>query len=160
MKLTILVLEDEPEVRDAIERDLTEFARVVRVEPAEDVKDAWEVINEITADGDLLAVVLADHRMPGTTGVDFLVELVADKRAAFTRTVLLTGQADHQDTIKALNKAMLSHYLAKPWDRDELVGVVRTELTNFVEDTGIDPLPHLAVLDRARAMELVGRADR
>ena len=126
MKLTILVLEDEPEVRDAIERDLAELASVLRIEPAEDVPDAWEVIEEITRDGDLLALVLADHRLPGTTGVDFLVELVRDERAAWARTVLLTGQADQQDTIRALNQAGLSHYLAKPWDRDELLDVVRT----------------------------------
>ncbi len=160
MKLTILVLEDEPEVRDAIERDLAELASVLRIEPAEDVPDAWEVIEEITRDGDLLALVLADHRLPGTTGVDFLVELVRDERAAWARTVLLTGQADQQDTIRALNQAGLSHYLAKPWDRDELLDVVRTQLTDVVEDTGIDPLPHMAALDAERAMEFVDRSDR
>ena len=160
MKLTILVLEDEPEVRDAIERDLAELASVLRIEPAEDVPDAWEVIEEITRDGDLLALVLADHRLPGTTGVDFLVELVRDERAAWARTVLLTGQADQQDTIRALNEAGLSHYLAKPWDRDELLDVVRTQLTDVVEDTGIDPLPHMAALDAERAMEFVDRSDR
>ena len=40
MKLAILVLEDEPDVRAAIEPDLEPFARTVRVEPAEDVEDA------------------------------------------------------------------------------------------------------------------------
>lgn len=160
MKLTILVLEDEPEVRDAIERDLAELASVVRIEPAEDADDAWDVVEEVTNDGDLLALVLADHRLPGTTGVDFLVELVRDERAAWARTVLLTGQADQQDTIKALNEAGLSHYLAKPWDPAVLLDVVRTQLTDVVEDTGIDPLPHMAALDAERAMEFVDRSDR
>ena len=52
MKLVILVVEDEPEVRDAVVGDLTPFAGVVRVEPAEDVDDAWEVVSEVEADGD------------------------------------------------------------------------------------------------------------
>lgn len=160
MKLTILVLEDEPEVRESVERDLAELARFVRVEPAEDAEDAWAVVDDVEADGDLLALVIADHRLPGTTGVDFLVELMGDERAALTRTVLLTGQADHQDTIKAINEADLSHYLAKPWDPEELVEVARSELTTYVEQADIDPLPYLGALDQVRAMDLVRRSDR
>lgn len=159
MKLTILVLEDEPEVRDSIERDLSELARFVRIEPAEDARDAWEVVGDVDADGDLLALVVADHRLPGTSGVEFLVELMGDERAAHTRTVLLTGQADHQDTIKAINEADLSYYLAKPWDPAELVRVARSELTTYVEQADLDPLPHLGALDQVRAMGLVRRAD-
>ncbi len=160
MKLALLILEDEPEVRAALERDLVDLLPTVRLEPAEDVEDAREIIAEIDDDGDVLALALCDHRLPGTTGVDFLVELVRDERAAWARTVLLTGQADQQDTIRALNQAGLSHYLAKPWDRDELLDVVRTQLTDVVEDTGIDPLPHMAALDAERAMEFVDRSDR
>ena len=43
MKLTILILEDEPEVRTAVERDLQVFAPTVRLEPASDVADARSV---------------------------------------------------------------------------------------------------------------------
>lgn len=157
MKLVVLVLEDEPDVREALERDLEPLARHVRVEPAEDVDDAREVLREIEADGDLLAVVLADHRLPGTTGVDFLVELAAQPDGAHPATVLVTGQADHQDTIRAVNQGGLDYYLAKPWDPDELRAVVRTTLTDVVERRRLDPLPHLAALDPVRAMGLVRR---
>ena len=44
MKLVILVVEDEPEVRDAVVGDLAPFAQVARIEPSEDVEDAWEVV--------------------------------------------------------------------------------------------------------------------
>ena len=54
MKLVILVVEDEPEVRDAVVGDLAPFAQVARIEPA-DVEDAWEVVAEAEADGDALA---------------------------------------------------------------------------------------------------------
>lgn len=152
MKLAVLVLEDEPPVRTALARDLSEFAGTLRIEIAESVDDAWEVIGEITGDGDVLALILSDHRMPGATGVDFLVSSVSDPRTGAARRVLVTGQAGHQDTIRALNDGRLHHYIAKPWDADELKRVVRDQLTTFVLDNRIDPLIALPALDATRAM--------
>lgn len=153
MKLVILVVEDEPEVRDAVVGDLTPFSGVVRVEPAEDVDDAWEVVSEVEADGDVVALILADHRLPGRSGVDMLVEMTDDERTGAARKVLVTGQADQADTIRAVNEAGLDHYIAKPWDPADLQATVRTQLTDFVLDAGISPLPHLRALDGVRAME-------
>ncbi|MCL3777331.1 MULTISPECIES: response regulator [unclassified Actinomyces] len=155
MKLTILVVDDEPEVRDAVVGDLLPFADVVRVEPAEDVEDAWEVVEEVEDDGDVIALVLADHRMPGTTGVDMLIAMEEDERTADARKVLVTGQADQADTIRAVNEAGLDHYVAKPWRPEDLQAVVREQLTDFVVATGLDPLPHLRAIDGARAMEML-----
>lgn len=161
MRLAVLVLEDEPEVRDALVRDLSPLADTIRVEAANDVPDARAVLDELEADGDVLAVVLADHRLPGTTGVDFLVELRGDDRAAGTRKVLVTGQADQEDTIRAVNEAGLDRYVAKPWQPDDLVAITREQLTGFVVDTGIDPLPHLRALDAAEVMPMLrARGDR
>ena len=157
MKLAILVLEDEPPVRTALARDLAEFAGSVRIEIAESVDDAWEVIGEIAADGDALALILSDHRMPGATGVDFLVSSVEDPRTRSARRVLVTGQAGHQDTIRALNHGRLHHYIAKPWKADELKAVVRDQLTTFVLDNGVDPLIALPALDAERAMSALRR---
>ncbi|VEG28678.1 response regulator [Actinomyces howellii] len=153
MKLVILVVEDEPEVRDAVVGDLAPFSGVVRVEPAEDVEDAWEVVSEVVADGDVIALVLADHRLPGRSGVDMLVEMREEESTAAARKVLVTGQADQADTIRAVNEAGLDHYIAKPWDPARLQATVRTQLTDFVLDAGINPLPHLRALDGVRAME-------
>ena len=157
MTLAVVVLEDEPEVRDALARDLEEFADVIRIEPAEDVPDAREVVAEIDADGDVLALVLADHRLPGESGVDFLVELTHTAEHADVRTVLVTGQAGHEDTIRAVNDAGLDHYIAKPWSVEELVRTVRHELTEFVITAGLDPLPYLRVLEGERVMDIVRR---
>lgn len=157
MNLAILILEDEAEVRAAVERDLLPFAEQIRVEVASDVEEAWEVIDELTEDGDVLALALCDHRMPGTTGVEFLVQMMDDDRTAATRKVLVTGQAQLHDTVRAVNEANLDHYIAKPWDVDELHQVVRAMLTDYVEDMDIDPLPYLDVLDATRAMDLVRR---
>ncbi|SPT55013.1 Hydrogenase transcriptional regulatory protein hupR1 [Actinomyces bovis] len=159
MKLTILVVEDEPEVRDAVVGDLEVFSSTVRIEPAEDVDDAWEVVEEVIDDGDLLALVLADHRLPGRSGVDMLVEMTGDERTVAAGKVLVTGQADQADTIRAVNQAGLDHYIAKPWDPADLQDTVRTQLTDYVLAEGLDPLPHLRALDGARALEVIHGTD-
>lgn len=161
MRLTVLILEDEPAVRQALERDLASFADVVRIEAAEDVPDAWQVIAELETDGDRLALVLADHRLPGTSGVEFLVQLLDDPRTASARKVLVTGQADQQDTIRAVNEAGLDHFIDKPWSPERLSDVVREQLTEHVIEQRLDPLPHLRALDAARVMPLLReRGDR
>lgn len=156
-RLAVLVLEDEPAVRDALEADLAPFADLVRIEPAEDVSDAYAVLEEMSDNGDLLALVLADHRLPGRSGTDFLVELMAAGQYPHTRTVLVTGQADHADTIRAVNAGGLDHYIAKPWDAEDLRAQVRLQLTEYVLRSGIDPVPHLRALDTERALEAVRR---
>lgn len=153
MNLAVLVLEDEPEVRNAIMRDLEEFHSLVRIEPAEDVPDAWDVIDEIDEDGDVLAVVLADHRMPGETGVDFLVDMQSDPRSVNARTVLVTGQADLRDTVRALNIAGLDHYISKPWKPEELRDTLREQLTEYVLANDIEPLPYMKALNQQRIFE-------
>ena len=119
------------------------------------VDDAWAVIDEIVEDGDELALVLSDHRLPGKSGVDFLVELMQDERFGATRTVLVTGQADQSDTIRAVNQAGLDYYIGKPWDPEELRAAVRDQLTEYVLEVGVDPLPYVSVLDGVRVMEAI-----
>lgn len=155
MTLAIIVLEDEEEVRNAILRDLDEFESLIRIEPAEDVQDAWEVVSEIDADDDAIALILADHRLPGESGVDFLVAMQADERTVDARTVLVTGQADLSDTIRALNQASLDYYITKPWSPEELRAAVKEQLTEYVIRRDLDPLPYLRVLDSERIMNQV-----
>lgn len=159
MNLAVIVLEDEPEVRHAILRDLEEFQSVIRIEPAEDVDDAWAVVDEVDDDGDAIAVVMADHRLPGKSGVDFLVEMQQDERTVDARTVLVTGQADLADTIRALNEASLDHYITKPWSPEELRDTLREQLTEYVLRTDLEPLRYLRVLDSQRVMERMRGAD-
>ena len=157
-QIAILSLEDEPEVRQAITRDLSPYAEAFRIEEAEDVEDARELIASIIDEGDMVGLILCDHRLPGTTGVEFLTELHANEETRSIRKVLVTGQADHQDTIQAINAGGLHHYVSKPWQPEQLVTVVRDELTEFVMRTpDVDPLPYVSVLDAARLMQKIAR---
>ena len=159
-ELVILVVEDEPEVRAAVVRDLAPLTGKIRVDEAESFDDALAAMSEAAADGDRVALVLADHRLPGRTGVDLLVQLHNDPATAPIRKVLITGQAGHQDTIRAINSADLDHYIAKPWTPDDLRATVVEQLTDFVIDQGLDLLDHLDVLDAPRLLEAYSRGTR
>lgn len=156
-RLAVLIVEDEPEVRAALVRDLESLAGTLRIETADDVDDAHAALAEIAADGDRLALVLADHRLPGTTGVDFLIELTGDPATAATRKVLVTGQADHADTIRAVNEAGLDRYIAKPWTREQLVSVTIGAVTDYIIAERVDPLPYVRDLDGPRLLDAYGR---
>ena len=80
--LLLLCVEDEPEVREALMRDLTPLRDVIQIEEAEDVEDARTVLEESRAAGTRLALILCDHLLPGTSGVDFLVALNEDPETA------------------------------------------------------------------------------
>ncbi len=151
-RLIILCIEDEDEVRDAVVRDLEEFEPVFTVEMAEDADDARQVVKESLDDGDTIAMVIADHRLPGMQGTDFLIELQSKEETASSRKVLLTGQAGHEDTIRAINEADLHHYVSKPWTREELHTVVKQQLTEFVLRNVEDVLPFVALLDGPRLL--------
>jgi len=157
VRLAVVIIEDEAPVRDALARDLAVLVPPARIEVAEDVEDARALLQELRDDGDELALVLADHRLPGTSGVDYLVELHADAGTRDVRKVLVTGQADLDDTVRAVNRAELAHYVAKPWDPDDLVAVTRHQLTLFVLETGLDPLPHLRALETETVLPLLRR---
>lgn len=157
-QIVILSIEDEPEVREAIRRDLRPFADKFRIEAAEDIPDARELINSIYDDGDTVGLVLCDHRLPGTTGVEFLTELHADPERQAIRKVLVTGQAGHEDTIRAINDGGLHHYISKPWKSENLLEIVRAQLTEFVlASSEIDPMPYVAILDGPRLLEKISR---
>lgn len=147
-KLYIICLEDQREVLNAIAEDLSDFDEIGIVEECESVAEAEELIDEIDQRGDLLAVVVSDHVMPGKTGVDFLSELRNDERFKLTKKILLTGLATHQDTIRAINLAAIDRYLEKPWTREQLTQAVRELLTAFVLEAGLDYMNYLPHLDQ------------
>ena len=157
-ELVILVVEDEPEVRAAIVRDLDRLVGSIRIDEATDVDDALAALDEALGAGDDVGLILADHRLPGRSGVDLLVSLHAEPERRAIRKVLITGQAGHADTIRAINEAGLSHYIAKPWDPDELVATAVQQLTDYVLDVGLDPLAHVDVLDGPRLLDAYARS--
>ncbi len=102
-----------PIARD-LRRRYGERQRIVRAESGEQALDA---LRQMKLRGDQVAVILADYRMPGLSGIEFL-ERAMDVYP-FARRVLLTAYADTSAAIDAINVVDLDHYLLKPWDPPE-----------------------------------------
>jgi CheY-like chemotaxis protein len=151
----ILCVEDEPEVLAAVVRDLAPFEEKFPIESASTAAEARRVVREVILPRGKLGVVVCDHVLPGEDGVSFLVALQQDPRTAPARKILLTAQAGLAATVEALNKAALKHYLAKPWQPEELRAVVRRQLTDFVLEQETDLYPYLTVLEADRLAEKI-----
>ncbi|MFK4870226.1 FAD-dependent oxidoreductase [Streptomyces sp. CSMPJR101] len=117
-RTVILTVDDDPGVSRAVARDLRrrygEAHRIVRAESGE---SALEALRELKLRGDLVAVILADYRMPQMNGIEFLEQALDVYPGA--RRVLLTAYADTSAAIDAINVVDLDHYLLKPWDPPE-----------------------------------------
>ena len=114
----LLVVDDEPPVLRAVQRDLRgRFGEDYRVLRAGSGAEAEELMRELRRRGEALALVLADQRMPGMTGV----ELLESARDVFPKAkrALLTAYADTDAAIAAINRAQIDYYLQKPWDPPE-----------------------------------------
>ena len=114
----IVTVDDDPGVSRAVARDLRrrygEAHRIVRAESGE---AALEALREMKLRGELVAVILADYRMPQMNGIEFLEQAMDIYPGA--RRALLTAYADTGAAIEAINVVDLDYYLLKPWDPPE-----------------------------------------
>lgn len=154
-KIYILCVDDEPEVLDAVERNIAEIEDTFPIITAESADDARKVIEQIQSEGNDLGLILCDHIMPGDNGVDLLIEVGNQPEFAKTRKVLVTGQAGLDATVKAVNEGRLDHYIAKPWDAQDLLQVVKDQLTAYVIKSDKNPMPYMSVLDAAKLSEYI-----
>jgi thioredoxin reductase (NADPH) len=114
----ILAVDDEPTVLAAVARDLRRgFGEHYRILRAGSGPEALELLGELRRRGENLALVIADQRMPGMEGTEFLVK--ARQIYPEAKRVLLTAYADTQAAISAINEVSLDYYLLKPWDPPE-----------------------------------------
>ena len=119
VKPVILTLDDEPQVLNAVARDLrAHFRNDYRIVSASSGKDALEALQQLKQRNTPVALFLADQRMPQMTGVEFLEAAQAFYPDA--RKVLLTAYADTEAAIASINKVGLDYYLMKPWDPPEV----------------------------------------
>jgi thioredoxin reductase (NADPH) len=128
----ILAVDDEPTVLAAVARDLRRgFGEHYRIMRAGSGPEALEILGQLRTRGDAVALLVADQRMPGMSGTEYLVE--ARKIVPDAKRVLLTAYADTSAAISAINDVALDYYLLKPWDppEEQLYPVVEDLLTTW-----------------------------
>ena len=117
-RAAILTVDDDPGVSRAVARDLRrQYGARYRIVRAESAADGLDALRQMKLRGDVVAVILADYRMPELNGIEFLEQAMDIYPGA--RRVLLTAYADTGAAIDAINVVDLDHYLLKPWDPPE-----------------------------------------
>lgn len=114
-KINIIYIDDE-------ENNLVSFKATFRMKynifTAISAEEAKKIMDEKPID-----IIITDQRMPNTTGVEFL-ESILEKYPEPMR-ILLTGYADLNAVIDAVNKGKIFHYLTKPWNETELDDTIK-----------------------------------
>lgn len=115
MNERILVIDDDHHLLSALRRQLSEFFDVTT---AQGGAEAIEAVNAATAAQTPFAVALCDMRMPGMDGIETLKRIRG--LAPDTVRIMLTGNADQQTAIEAINQGNIFRFYTKPYPVDQL----------------------------------------
>ena len=112
----VLIVDDEKEVlnslADLLRKDFHIFATC----------DAEEALNLLVSQN-IFSIVISDQRMPVITGAELLARVA--KTSPDTARILLTGYADINAVIDAVNDGQIVQYISKPWDPNQLLELLR-----------------------------------
>jgi thioredoxin reductase (NADPH) len=115
MRPVLLIVDDDPNVLRAIERDLRQqYGSRFGILKTDSGQRALELVKQLKLRNEALALLLVDQRMPHMSGVVFLEQAMNIFPDA--KRVLLTAYADTEAAIRSINKAKIDYYMMKPWD--------------------------------------------
>lgn len=125
-KLSVLVVDDQPEIRSMV-REILSYAGVSRVMEAANGRDALTLID---ADFDIVDLIICDWNMPSMTGIDFLRQV----RTVFPDMpfLMVTGRCDKNSVMEARN-AGVSAFIRKPFSPDQLEEKLRVLVRKGVQ---------------------------
>ncbi|MCB2198130.1 response regulator [bacterium] len=114
---TVVLVDDEAMVVDSLNSFLT-LETEYEVVSFTSAKEALDYVRENEVD-----IVVSDYLMPEMDGITFLAK-VRDLKPEVPR-IILTGYADKENAIKAINEVGLFQYVEKPWNNDDLLIILR-----------------------------------
>jgi len=134
-KCSLLVVDDEPSILDTLKILLTPEFDVLTA-------DCATAAQQIIA-GREIDIILSDQKMPRISGVQ-LLEWVKINSPRTIR-LMMTGFAELEETINAINKGQVFRFLLKPWQSEHLQDVLRTAAKTFILERS-----HEQLLDELR----------
>lgn len=120
-RLGVLIVDDEAAITESLSLTL---ASLYPVYTAGSGAEGLEVL-----DREQIGLIICDQVMPGMTGVEFF-EKVIERDPRIVR-ILLTGYADMQSLVRAVNEGEIYRYITKPWEPDELRMEVRRAMESY-----------------------------
>lgn len=111
----ILVIDDDHHLLAGLRRQLSDTYDVVT---AQGGAEALEQVNAVAAAQNPFAVAVCDMRMPGMDGIETLKRI--KELAPDTVRIMLTGNADQQTAIEAINQGNIFRFYTKPYPVDQL----------------------------------------
>lgn len=117
---TVLIVDDEEIITYSLSMHLS-LSTNLNILTSNDPANALKEIRERDID-----LVISDYLMPGMNGIEFLTE--AKKINEDITLILLTGYADKENVIKAVNQVGVYYYIEKPWDNDSLIKIINNGL--------------------------------
>ncbi|MFC1674828.1 response regulator [Candidatus Omnitrophota bacterium] len=135
MAIRILVVDDEPDIRDIIKTALSEEG--YEVIEAKDGEEALKAIHDKDPD-----LVLLDYRIPKIDGREVCRRIKKDILMSHLPIIMVTGSGEVDDKVGGID-AGADDYIVKPFDPKELLARVRMTLRHTERDLGASPLTHL-----------------
>jgi signal transduction histidine kinase/DNA-binding response OmpR family regulator/ligand-binding sensor domain-containing protein len=121
---TILVVEDNDQLRSFIQQLLSDYFQVIT---AVDGQDAWDILNQENQSIDL---IISDIMMPRLDGYQLSKKLKISKKWASTPLIILSARTTSKDKLTAL-RIGIDDYLVKPFNTQELIVRVQNLLRNY-----------------------------
>lgn len=124
----ILCVDDDKSILMSLKAQLNHYlGDQFQFEFAECAEEGWEVIDDLMANGDRIAVIISDWIMPRIKGDEFLIS-VHEKYPDIVK-LMLTGHAEEDAIVRATKQANLAACLNKPWDIEELIDIIQSNLS-------------------------------
>ena len=120
MNYRLLIVDDEPKVLKAIERQLLDFD--IDVITAENPREAMKIISNNVID-----ILITDQKMPGVSGLELVS--FCQTESPSTVLILMSGYADHEIFIHAINNGHIFYFIKKPWEIKELVSALEKAIS-------------------------------
>jgi len=120
-KQTILLVDDEPSITNALRRELEDWSEEHSIEIVTAIS-AQMGLHILESRGENTAIIISDLKMPEMKGSDFL--LAVKEKYPHIVSILLTGYSETQEVIKAVSAGIFS-YILKPWEPEYLLAEVQ-----------------------------------